>query len=191
MAARTPLIGIAGRIGSGKDAVASYLQEEHQYQPVSFAEPLKQSCLAFGFTREQIYGTQEQKLEVNQMWGVTGRKFMQIYATELMRDLLPKVLPEMRLKRSFWCDLFAHLHREELSRGVKKVVSDCRFQDEVDTIEELGGVILRITRDIDRTGEEHQHVSENDTLSYHHLIVNDGSLEDLFRKVDEVLKNHV
>ena len=39
------ILGLAGYGGSGKDAVASYLVEHHQFTRVAFADPIKEMAL--------------------------------------------------------------------------------------------------------------------------------------------------
>ena len=56
------IIGITGKIGSGKSTLAQILEEKFGYTEYSMATPLKEIGRIFGFTEEQLYGTQEQKL---------------------------------------------------------------------------------------------------------------------------------
>jgi hypothetical protein len=69
-------------------------------------------------------------------------------------------------------------------------IADCRFQNEVDAIKQNGGIIIKIIR----PGLEHEndsHASENiDAVkNFDHVIVNDGTLEDLYKKVDQFMSN--
>lgn len=61
------IIGITGKIGSGKSTLSSYLTENHNYEEYSMAKPLKEIGKIFGFNDQQLYGTQEQKLEIHKL----------------------------------------------------------------------------------------------------------------------------
>jgi len=138
------LIGITGKIGSGKTTATDYLTSlgYHEY---SFAGPLKQIAEIFHFEFHQLYGTQEQKLEVNAHWNVSGRHFLQKFGTEICRNVLPKVLPEMKLDdTSLWIRLFEIERAKNPDRLY--VVSDVRFPDEAQAIKRMGGIIIRLVR---------------------------------------------
>ena len=51
------IIGICGLIGSGKDTIADYLVNIHQFRRESFANSLKDAVAAvFGWDREMLEG---------------------------------------------------------------------------------------------------------------------------------------
>ena len=99
------IVGITGKIGSGKSTIAEILTK-HGYIEYSMAYPLKEIGKLFGFTNEQLYGTQEQKLQIHNHWGISARTFLQKIGTELFRENLPKIIPEMKIERTIWVDLF-------------------------------------------------------------------------------------
>jgi hypothetical protein len=60
----------------------------------------------------------------------------------------------------------------------KMVVSDCRFEDEIKSIRNRGGFIIKIDRKVPRKyGAEHHHASENriDGLYYDICFDNNGT----------------
>lgn len=177
------LIGITGKIGSGKSTAASYLVKKYGMEEYAMAKPLKEIGKVFGFTDRQLYGTQEQKLEIHPYWGISAREFLQKVGTELFRDQLPVILPEMNIKRTIWCDIF---RLKYLEHPVNTVVSDVRFLDEEETIHELGGTVIRIVRPSLISSSEHRSELEIDEIHAEHVIVNDGTLEDLYSKLDAI-----
>jgi dephospho-CoA kinase len=179
------LIGITGKIGSGKSTAASYLQKQHDLMEYSMAGPLKKIGAAFGFTQEQLYGTQEQKLQIHPYWGISSREFLQKVGTELFREQLPKVLPNMKIKRTIWCEIF-RLDCQTHDYGV--VVSDVRFLDEVDTIHEMGGTVIRIVRPGLDESSTHRSELEMDSIKADYTIVNDGTLNDLYSRLDTCIE---
>jgi hypothetical protein len=232
------LLGITGKIGSGKSTVTEYLKSRYNMLEYMFAGPLKKIAIALGFEEHQAYGTQEQKLEVNKFWGISGRKFLQVFGSEVCRDYLPKVLPDMNLNNStLWVRLFEKFYEDMLLAKKKSIVcSDVRFEDESNSIKERGGIVIGIERpdpavadnpttlrindtedgvevgsvDVDSVDVEaktdvvdvvdveaktadvtashltHQSEMQADLVKPHFIIVNDGSLEDLYNKIDVV-----
>jgi hypothetical protein len=181
------LLGISGEIGCGKSTVADALTKNHGYVEYSFATPLKNMAICAGFEHHQVFGTQEQKLEINQFWGVSGREFLQRFGSEVCRDFVPQVLPNMRFNgKTMWVRLFEKFKADNCSKNV--VVSDVRFEDESQTIHENGGVIIRIVRGDLATQAVHASVSLHKSETQASKIkLNNGSLEALYEKMTILL----
>ena len=137
------IIGLAGAIGSGKSKVAAYIYCMYAAERYSIALPLKQIAKVFNFTDAQIFGTQEQKQEVNAFWGVSGREFMQKLGTEIFRDTIPRVLPNMS---NPWVRLAESRACAALRANKLLVIDDVRFNDEAQMIAKLRGITIRIIR---------------------------------------------
>jgi dephospho-CoA kinase len=138
------LIGITGKIGSGKTTLANELVK-NGFIEYSFSSPLKKIAEIFGFNKEHIYGTQEQKELIHPYWNVSTRDFLQKVGTELFRENLKKVLPNRKISDSIWIELF----KQQYSKKDKYVVSDIRFLDEAKAIKDLGGIILKTFKNSD------------------------------------------
>jgi hypothetical protein len=168
------IVGITGKLGSGKTTLANNLIE-HKYEEYSFAEPLKRIAEILGFTKSQLYGTQEEKLEINELWGVSGREFLQRLGTEVFRKYIPTVFPSLNTNVTIWAELF----RQKYIRHPKNyVISDTRFLDEEEVIRSLGGTIIKTVRASSvssSSGNEHTHSSEIELerIRYDCLINND------------------
>ena len=180
------VIGIMGKIGSGKSTVANYIKTKG-YVEYSLAGPLKKIGEIFQFSNEELYGTQEQKLGINKYWGISGRYFMQKFGSEICRYALPKHIPEMKMESTPWVKLFEIECQKR--PNVNFVVSDVRFEDEALSIKSLGGILIKIQRKVDKSGNENKHVSEveMEKIKPDYVIENNGSLEELYAKVDEVV----
>jgi hypothetical protein len=198
------LIGINGEIGCGKTTITNYLCKKLGAVEYMFAEPLKQIGKILGFEHSQVFGTQEEKLEINKFWNISGRHFLQVFGSEVCRDYVPQVLPNMNFNGStMWVRLFEKFYGDKLD--TKVIVSDVRFEDESKKIKELGGLIIRIIRpkaeivdeptaeqslpDQDKLTEHLVHKSEMqaDKIKPHITIYNDGTIEELYKKLDAAI----
>jgi hypothetical protein len=173
------LIGIKGLIGSGKSTVAKILVDKYNMVEYSIAGPLKEFAKSIGFKHHQVYGSQEQKLELNKDWGISGRRFMQKFGTDIVREGIPNVIPEMKLNnKTLWIRSF---EINVLNNNENIVVPDVRFKDEADTIVEHGGYIIEIVDEKIRDNLENKEKSELSIkeITPHIIINNIGTLEDL------------
>jgi hypothetical protein len=125
------VVGLCGPAGSGKSTVAQYLVDNFGYTRVRFAGPLKAMSRAVGLTDAQIEGDLKE-VPSALLCGRTPRYFMQRLGTEFGRDLIGE---------DFWVGLWARDARDVLDAGGKVVADDCRFENEVATVRELGGQI--------------------------------------------------
>ena len=139
---RTPLlVGICGSIGSGKTTLARLLKQEYRYDELSFAQPLKEIAKIFGFQVE----TQMDKKTIHPYWNISSRHFLRQWGTELCRQHLPKIIPEMS---SIWIQHMEMKLNEVWNRSPQRriVISDVRFVDEAALISKHGGILVRVVR---------------------------------------------
>ena len=143
------IIGICGLIGSGKDTVADYLVNVHEFRRESFAGTLKDAVSAvFGWDRTLLEGrtkaSREWREQVDPWWAsrlniphLTPRWVLQYWGTEVMR-------------RGFHDDIWiASIENKIRNLKDNVVISDCRFPNEITAIREAGGVVIRTTRGLD------------------------------------------
>ena len=187
------VIAICGSKRTGKDTVAD-IASKFGYEKRKIAGPLK-SVVAklFDFTDDQLEN--DDKDAIDPRWNVTPRSLMQFFGTEIMQFEIQKVLPG--IGREFWVrKLF-----QEREMG-KIVISDVRFQHEVDVIaRETRGdfLLLRISREslepprepLEARREPREHVSETSASciqGVHYEIENNGTIENLASKVMCILQ---
>lgn len=139
------IIGICGLIGAGKDTVADYLVNIHQFRRESFANSLKDAVAAvFNWDRELLEGRTKQSREWREQpdpwWTtrlgqtVTPRQVLQFWGTEVCR-------------RSYHDDIWiASLENKIRNSQDDIVISDCRFPNEIRAIKDAGGVVVRVKR---------------------------------------------
>ena len=184
------LIGVVGLIGSGKDTVSKRLEQKHGFRRDSFAKSLKDAVSAmFNWDREMLEGngddSRQWREQPDEFWSkkfgktVTPRWVLQHFGTEVMRQ---------HMHDAIWID--SCLSRYD---GQPTVISDTRFQNELKTIKENKGQIILVKRGELPTREQMQdkgaHKSEWDWMGWNfdHVIDNDGSKEDLYKKVDDLV----
>jgi len=184
------LIGVVGLIGSGKDTVSKRLEQKHGFRRDSFAKSLKDAVSAmFNWDREMLEGngddSRQWREQPDEFWSkkfgktVTPRWVLQHFGTEVMRQ---------HMHDAIWID--SCLSRYD---GKPTVISDTRFQNELRTIKENSGQIILVKRGQLPTREQMQdkgaHKSEWDWMGWQfdHVIDNDGTKEDLYKKVDDLV----
>lgn len=202
------IIGIVGFAGSGKGSVADILVNDHGFHKVSFADAVKDATSAiFGWPRYLLEGDTDESREFRECadswwtdklgYKMTPRRALQMMGTEAGRNVFGEDLWVLAMRN--------RLHHMTLTNIV---IPDCRFPNEIDAIHDTGGLVLRVKRgeepewwhdafDANKTGdyglmEEYGvHFSEwawigSDIDRY---IQNEGTLDDLKKNVDEVLKS--
>jgi hypothetical protein len=140
------IIGVCGFIGSGKDTVADYLVNFHEFRRESFANTLKDAVSAvFGWDRTMLEGrtktAREWREQVDPWWAerlnmpnLTPRWVLQYWGTEVCR-------------RGFHDDTWiASLENKLRNSSDNIVISDCRFPNEITSIRRSGGRIVWIKR---------------------------------------------
>jgi hypothetical protein len=140
------IIGICGLIGSGKDTIADYLQNIHEFRRESFASTLKDAVGAvFGWDRELLEGrTRESRAwreQVDSWWAerlnmpdLTPRLVLQKWGTEVAR-------------KSWHDDIWIASLENKLRKTTDDIViSDCRFPNEIQAVRAAGGVVIRVVR---------------------------------------------
>ena len=210
------IIGVCGFIGSGKDTIADYLTNFHGFRRESFANTLKDAVAhVFGWDRTMLEGRTKQAREwreqVDPWWSerlnmpnLTPRWILQYWGTEVCR-------------KGFHDDIWIASLENKLRNSTDDIViSDCRFPNEIKSIKDAGGIIVWVKRgelpewydaavslnrgdkgnmnwaiskdQITRLGI---HASETAWVGteFDAVLSNDGSIDDLFAKVKDLVSN--
>jgi dephospho-CoA kinase len=170
------LIGITGKIGSGKSIICDEFKDVGFIED-NFANSLKQIGEIIGFEHYQLYGTQEQKLEINNKWNISGREFMQKFGTELCRNQLKQIIPNMKFddNNTIWVQIIKNkINNEYKNKNI--IIGDCRFLDESKLIKDNGGIIIKIIRsnnsDVNNSEYKNSDVN-NEKFHSSETIIND------------------
>jgi len=172
------IIGLAGNPQSGKDTAAEALVCRG-YERRSFAHKLKSICSDLFDIPMETFEDGTRKATIDERYGLTPREILIKVGTDCCRAIRSDVWVSAVLKNT----------------GKNIVVSDCRFQNEVDAIIEAGGVIIRIIRPgftgegdvqfIDWDKTPHVRLDNNHTLLV--LKLKTQSLErEMYKSIQEV-----
>lgn len=176
------VIGMIGKAGSGKDTVAEQLVKKHGYKRMSFADPLRDIVqLVFVLDKNTVWDRElrEKPLEFLPEW--TVRKLLQFVGTELFRDKI-------------WRDIWMYNLLQRMEPGNNYVITDVRFPNEMSgIIEGFGGkttfveVVRKGCVGVDVGIPNHE--SEAYEFCADVVIENNGTLEDLYDEVENLIKD--
>jgi hypothetical protein len=205
------IIGVCGFIGSGKDTIADYLTNFHGFRRESFANSLKDAVShVFGWDRTMLEGRTKQAREwreqVDPWWAerlnmpnLTPRWILQYWGTEVCR-------------KAFHDDIWiASLENKLRNSKDDIVISDCRFPNEIKSIKDAGGIVVRVVRgsepewynmagransgsEIDKLALERLGVHASETAwvgtKFDAVLTNDGTIDELMAKVKDLVQDH-
>ena len=208
------IVGFVGLIGAGKDTAADYLVNYHQFRRDSFAGALKDAVAAvFGWDRILLEGRTKQAREwreqVDPWWAnrlnmpnLTPRWILQYWGTEVCRT---------GFSNDIW---IAALENKLRNSKDDIVISDCRFPNEIKSIKDAGGMVVRIKRgpepewydaalsvnrgpngnstwSLSRAKLERLHIHASETSwiggDIDCTITNDGTIDELFGQLKDLL----
>ena len=172
------LVGIVGHKGSGKDTLADYLVLQYGFTKRAFADPIKEACtILFQLAPEQLTD-RHLKEAIDPRHGLSPRQMMQIVGTDMFRFMVDK---------RFWINHFL-IWYGNIKNSHNVVVPDVRFQNELDTIKQLGGFVIRLVRP--GLAKVDAHVSEagiDDLIGIDATIVNDASVMELYKRYELIM----
>jgi len=178
---RDPLIlALAGQAGAGKDTAADHLCRAHRFERYAFADPLRAMLEALfadaGLDYAYLFEPGLKELPVPRL-GVSYRHLAQTLGTEWGRE---SVAPDL------WLRLAAlNLGLPDAPIHDRIVISDLRFANEADWVQQHGGVTVRIERSV---AGVRPHASEAAAQQLgQHVIDNNGSPDALHEQLDQLL----
>lgn len=172
---RRMIVGVTGKKGSGKSELARILVTRRGFTEATFASELKATARRlYGLSHEQVNGTQEEKEAIDPRWGLSARQILQRLGTNVGREVHP-----LTWIRALERVIDAEPH-------YPWVVPDARFQNEVESLRSRGATIIGIVRPGLQSSDDHESES-GDGIVPDVLVINDGTLEDLERKVLEIV----
>ena len=167
------LIGISGKLGSGKDTLADLLVAEYGYEKHCFADKIKEiGAIICDVPRDQAF-TREVKSQQVLRGAYTFGQVLQ-FVGQGMREWI---------SRDVWLSMLDNWD------GSKWVIPDVRHLNEVEAIRNLGGILVRVEGDPlgirERNVDGRNLFSKSETeldhlvpeMGFDHVVFNNGSLE--------------
>jgi hypothetical protein len=183
------IIGICGKKYHGKDTIANHLVDKYGYIRIAFADPIKDICkIVFGLSYEQLNGNIKEKND--EYWKVSPRQLMQFIGTDLFRNNMSSIMPE--IGEDIWIHVLLKKISDELLKNphAKFVITDIRFENELYHITKLNGFIIKVQRNNIINNDNHVSESYIDKLNVDYIINNDDTIDDLNNKINELLNSY-
>lgn len=172
-------IGIKGLAGHGKDTVANMIADYLSptiVSKISFADPLKEILsIVSGIPKDKI---DQSKTETVPEFGMTVRTMLQKIGTDAMRN---------QLDDEVWIKI-AERRIKDIPRHKIIIFPDVRFENEMKFIKRNKGIILNVYRPHRIFDDSvYQHISEMGNFEADYTVVNDGTVQELRRKVYTIM----
>lgn len=184
------LVAFLARRRRGKDECGNYLKKKYNFNCRAFALPVKKSCIEkYGLTNEHFFG--DLKETKDPFWNITPREIMQYEGTEIGRMNMNGLFPN--IGQDFWIKTMEKYLLE--NKDIDIAVTDCRFQNEVDFIHKMGGIVVKINRkSMDQSKNQfdnHNSELEIDNIkNFDYIINNDYDLQTMFEFLDHIINIH-
>lgn len=171
------IIGLSGYASSGKDTVAEHLVNEHRFERVAFADPIREILLAMN---PIVHDVRLKELVDEYGWDLAKqrpevRHYLQVLGYSARVNIDQEVWIRAAF-RKFSRDIYA-----------KYVITDVRFINEAVAIKQLNGKIWRIERPDVTAVNGHVSEWEMDAYKFDEVLGNDGTLEELRFLVDTLV----
>lgn len=179
------LIGIHGKPRAGKDTVANYLIEKHNYVRYGPSVRVKMTTAAMFDVPIEYLDDDKMKDAYDPFWKMTHREMMQKVGKECSRDIFGE---------DFWMrhvERFIHMmgksERYKTYAGV--VLADLRYANEADWVHDQGGVVLIVKRDNRPQVSNESHAAEHGLPDEYAdwIIKNNSTIKQLYDSLDSVI----
>lgn len=191
------IIGICGKINTGKNTIGKLLESHLDMVPMAFADQIKHAAFRIfegSITEKELWGSSQER-------GPKVRKILQLLGTDIGRDYDPDIWVKALLNRigvfqRQGTDPLDILPICEPNRNI--VITDIRFPNEAEAISNLpDGFTIHISRPNNYknvTPEAAQHPSELavDNIPKKHIdywVENNGTLQQLEDTTLNIIQN--
>lgn len=194
------LIAFSGKKGSGKSLARNLvaynkLFESYTVYTHSFATPLK-DAISTVFNIPLEYFNTDKKDMIYQQLSVSPRELMQKIGTEVFRNQLSTLFPNMILPyNSVWVynmSVYIQEHFSDPNENVLIIIDDCRFENEYNMIKQFGGHVIRLERDDtcnnNSNSNIHTHESEQGCSCDYTIYNHSNNIAQFANYIDSYLK---
>ena len=179
-------IAVCGNKHCGKDTIADYLIEKHDFIKYSFADPVKQIAkLLFHLTEDQLYGKTKDIIDTR--WNLSPRLILQRLGTEFGQYQIYSLFPELKDKikeKELWLESFKLFLEKNKDKGI--VIGDLRFKHEYNFLKKHHFNIIKVERN---TNFIDSHCSENQlNFKPDFTIYNNKSILELYKNIETIIE---
>jgi len=182
------ILGLIGPAGCGKDTIANLLKN-YGYERVASADAMKEDAMRYFdielsdleyYKNAQLGITAMTKMDESITVGkLSIRHFLQTYGMDM----------RYRFGDDYWIDRSVSSKIEERGEDARIILTDVRFQNEIDYIKSRNGLVAYVKGRSKLKGEQKNHISESlanssdieDKVDF--TIDNSGSLDDLEKQI--------
>lgn len=175
-------IGLVGKMRSGKDTVGHYLLTQYGCQPFAFGDGIKEVIKKY-FPEEYAVGKPRKHLQH------LGQSFRELNENVWIDYMFNSIRDFVKYKKNF------------LGEEANIVVTDVRQLNEVTRLSDEGYIIIKVIcpdeirrRRIANLGDimteeqlNHDTEKQVDLIIPDYEVVNDGTIDDLYKKVNEIV----
>lgn len=174
------IVGITGRARSGKDTAGDYIQSRYGIPKMSLAGPLKKAVThMFGITQEMAEGSNYDRQQIVEPWGISVREMLQKLGTEGARRVFGDDFWTMR------ADIELSQKPGYYSKGF--VMTDIRSDNEAQWVATKGGVVIKVERDLEGICNRHSSEKGVSPALVDHHIINNGTIPDFKSELRSIL----
>jgi hypothetical protein len=178
------LVGFCGIAQSGKDTAANLLVNHHGFERRAFADPMRQMLYAMN-PRVIHYNIDGSPIimTVQQLVDDIGWEFAK--RSSDVRSLIQRLGTEggrSILGDDVWVNALFKNPYDKLT------ISDVRFPNEADEIHRRNGIIIRVVRE--NVEVPNGHSSETAYSSQDYTIFNNGSVENMYKMLYDIMSNY-
>jgi hypothetical protein len=174
-----------------------WLEERSSWQIKKWAGKLKViASMLTGIPAEKFEDQEFKKSLLGPEWGTVSTnplnniepfKDVQFNALMSVREFLQK-LGTSALRDGLHENSWINALMADYKSDSNWIITDTRFPNEAEAIKKAGGIIIRIERPGIDPVNLHTSETSLDNWDFDHLVINDGSITDLTKKIKKVLK---
>jgi len=206
----TQIVGIGGKLASGKDAIADRLVDEHGWMKFGMSDALADATYTLNpwirldtylgwrnrFTASvaRLFRRSPKPVFVKYQWLVDAYGYVHAKEESEVRNFLQKFGTEVGRKMlsdgDLWTEIMKRKIKAAAATGVPGIiVTGVRFPNELALFEDLDAETWWVNRPALKSTVNATHASENSVsaVDFDRVIVNDGTLSDLYHKVDDLV----
>lgn len=188
---RLPNIAFCGLKGAGKTTSTIYAIEQSNwsYQEVSFGKVIKDICSYLHDIPVREFQDVSLKDKAIDSLGVTRRTLL-LAMGDALRKYIPEQLPNLQIKYSLITDKVQREIKQHKSQSKPMIVSDVRMpgNDETKMLKDEQFWLINIERPELKTNDVSRHWTEQGITNADFTIINNGTIQDLYNKINAVLK---